>query len=140
MSDLTLSPLVALARVAGSVLLVLCAASALAAEPAAARRALTPDDLYRVLDISDPQVSPDGSMVAYVSGDGAKQFNNVFIVSAEGGAPRQVSWLSNSNGGGLSWSADGTFLTLASGQRTEDGQKRKGRGHGAPLVVTKGSA
>ena len=66
--------------------------------------------------------SPDGSMVAYVSGDGQKQFNNVFIVPADGGAARQVSWLSNSNGGGLSWSADGTFLTLASGQRTEDGQ------------------
>jgi tricorn protease len=66
--------------------------------------------------------SPDGSMVAYVSGDGQKQFNNVFIVPVDGGAPRQVSWLSNSNGGGLSWSADGTFLTLASGQRTEDGQ------------------
>jgi tricorn protease len=46
----------------------------------------------------------------------------VFIVPVDGGAPRQVSWLSNSNGGGLSWSADGTFLTLASGQRTEDGQ------------------
>lgn len=66
--------------------------------------------------------SPDGSMVAYISGDGTKQFNNVFIVPAEGGTPRQVSWLSNSNGGGLSWSSDGTFLTLASGQRTEDGQ------------------
>jgi tricorn protease len=66
--------------------------------------------------------SPDGSMLAYVSGDGQKQFNNVFIVPVDGGAPRQVSWLSNSNGGGLSWSADGTFLTLASGQRTEDGQ------------------
>ena len=66
--------------------------------------------------------SPDGSMVAYVSGDGQKQFDNVFIVPADGGAARQVSWLSNSNGGGLSWSADGTFLTLASGQRTEDGQ------------------
>ena len=66
--------------------------------------------------------SPDGSMVAYVSGDGQKQFDNVFIVPADGGAARQVSWLSNSNGGGLSWSADGSFLTLASGQRTEDGQ------------------
>nr|MDQ2667071.1 DPP IV N-terminal domain-containing protein [Gemmatimonadota bacterium] len=66
--------------------------------------------------------SPDGSMLAYVSSDGQKQFANVFIVPVAGGVPRQVSWLSNSNGGGLSWSADGTFLTLDSGQRTEDGQ------------------
>ncbi|MDB4890419.1 MAG: peptidase, partial [Gemmatimonadetes bacterium] len=66
--------------------------------------------------------SPDGRWLAYATNDGAKQFTNVFIVSADGGGPRQASWLSNSNGGGLSWSADGTFLTLASGQRTEDGQ------------------
>ncbi|MEO8337675.1 MAG: DPP IV N-terminal domain-containing protein, partial [bacterium] len=66
--------------------------------------------------------SPDGRWLAYATSDGAKQFTNVFIVPADGGAPKQASWLSNSNGGGLSWSADGTFLTLASGQRTEDGQ------------------
>ena len=66
--------------------------------------------------------SPDGLVLAYVTTEGAKQFANVFMVAADGGTPRQVSWLSNSNGGGLSWSADGTFLTLASGQRTEEGQ------------------
>jgi hypothetical protein len=42
--------------------LALWAASALASDPAA-RRTLTPDDLYRVLDVSDPQVSPEGLMV-----------------------------------------------------------------------------
>ncbi len=31
-----------------------------------AARPLIPDDLYRVLDVSDPQVSPDGRWVAYV--------------------------------------------------------------------------
>ena len=66
--------------------------------------------------------SPDGLVLAYITSDGAKQFANVFTVPADGGTPRQVSWLPNANGGGLSWSADGTFLTLASGQRTEDGQ------------------
>ena len=66
--------------------------------------------------------SPDGRWLAYVTSDGAKQFANVFVVSADGGAPRQISWLSNGNGGGLSWSADGTFITLSSSQRTEDGQ------------------
>ncbi len=66
--------------------------------------------------------SPDGRWLAYATQEGSKNFTNVFIVSADGGAPRQVSWLSNRNGGGLSWSADGTFITLTSGQRTEDGQ------------------
>ena len=66
--------------------------------------------------------SPDGKWLAYVTGVGAKQFANVFAVPVAGGTPRQVSWLSNGNGGGLSWSPDGTFLTLSSGQRTEDRQ------------------
>ncbi|MFI5256155.1 MAG: LpqB family beta-propeller domain-containing protein, partial [Gemmatimonadales bacterium] len=66
--------------------------------------------------------SPDGKWLGYVTSEGAKLFANVFVVSVSGGAPRQVSWLSNTNGGGLSWSPDGTFLTLSSGQRTEDGQ------------------
>ena len=53
-------------RLTASVLLAVCAASALASQPAAPRRTLAPDDLYRVQDVSDPQVSPDGLMVAYV--------------------------------------------------------------------------
>jgi Tol biopolymer transport system component/C-terminal processing protease CtpA/Prc len=66
--------------------------------------------------------SPDGRWLAYATSDGRKQFTNVFVVPADGGSPRQVSWLSHAFGGGLSWSPDGTFLTLSSGQRTEDGQ------------------
>ena len=66
--------------------------------------------------------SPDGTWLAYVTRDGAKRFSNVFAVRADGGTARQVSWISNANGGGLSWSADGTFLIMSSGQRTEENQ------------------
>jgi len=74
------------------------------------------------VDTREVTWSPDGKWLAYVTGVGAKQFANVFVVPVTGGEPRQVSWLSNGNGGGLSWSPDGTFITLSSGQRTEDGQ------------------
>ncbi len=74
------------------------------------------------VDAREVTWSPDGKWIAYITGAGAKQFANAFVVPAAGGEPRQVSWLSNGNGGGLSWSPDGTFLTLSSGQRTEDGQ------------------
>ena len=74
------------------------------------------------VDTREVAWSPDGKWLAYVTGAGAKQFANVFVVPANGGEPRQVSWLSNGNGGGLSWSPDGTFITLSSGQRTEDRQ------------------
>jgi tricorn protease len=67
--------------------------------------------------------SPDGRWLAYVTSTGPKQFSNVFVVPADGSGPsRQVSWLSNTNGGGVSWSPDGTYLTLSSGQRTEAGE------------------
>jgi tricorn protease len=67
--------------------------------------------------------SPDGRWLAYVSSAGPKQFANVFAVPSDGSAPaRQISWLSNAGGGGLSWSPDGTYLTLTSGQRTESGE------------------
>jgi Tol biopolymer transport system component/C-terminal processing protease CtpA/Prc len=74
------------------------------------------------VDTREVAWSPDGKWLAYVTGAGARQFANVFVVPASGGEPRQVSWLSNGNGGGLSWSPDGTFITLSSGQRTEDRQ------------------
>ena len=34
--------------------------------------------------------SPDGRWIAYASNDGSKRFTNVFIVSADGGTPRQA--------------------------------------------------
>ncbi len=43
-----------------AILTVLAAAGWLPAE----RRSLQPEDLYRVLEVSDPQVSPDGRHVA----------------------------------------------------------------------------
>jgi len=74
------------------------------------------------VDAREVAWSPDGKWLAYVTGAGVKQFANVFVVPVGGGEPRQVSWLSNGSGGGLSWSPDGTFITLSSGQRTEDRQ------------------
>src|SRR6202050_5624549 len=52
-------------RLALAFCLALCAAQVNASD-APARRLLTPDDLYRVEDVGDPQVSPDGLWVAYV--------------------------------------------------------------------------
>ena len=50
------------------VLLSLCGAQAICAD-ASARRTLAPDDFYRVQDVTDPQVSPDGQWIAYLAPD-----------------------------------------------------------------------
>ena len=57
--------------------------------------------------------------------EGARGFYNVNVVAAAGGeaGPQQaVSFLANFNTDSLAWSPDGTFLTFATGQRTEPGQ------------------
>ena len=66
--------------------------------------------------------SPDGKWIAYLTSAGNRQFTNVHIVPASGGESRQVSWVANTFGNTISWSADGTYLLFDSGQRTEDGQ------------------
>jgi tricorn protease len=65
--------------------------------------------------------SPDSKYLAYIA-TGAKSFQNLHIVPVEGGEGRAVSFLANTNGGSISWSPDGTYLTFVTSQRTEPGQ------------------
>jgi hypothetical protein len=46
-------------------------------------------------------------------------YTHAFVVSAEGGAPRQLTFGAFNEAGPLSWSADGRFLFM-SGNRTEN--------------------
>lgn len=64
--------------------------------------------------------SPDGRWIAY--GAETDEFTNVMVVPAEGGEPRQVSFLANSFFGSLDWSPTGDFLVYRSAQRTEPGR------------------
>jgi len=65
--------------------------------------------------------SPDSKWIAYMP-VGEKLFKNIFIVPASGGESRQVSFLANAGSNTVSWSPDGTYLLLDTGQRTENGQ------------------
>jgi dipeptidyl aminopeptidase/acylaminoacyl peptidase len=110
---MTAFPSMSLARAAA--VCAVAAGAATAAAPAAtpAQRTLTPDDLYRVQDVSDPQVSPDGGWVAYVV------TNNV----RESDEARSAVWMASWDGRerlaltpaaeGISkprWSPDGRYL------------------------------
>jgi tricorn protease len=64
--------------------------------------------------------SPDGRFIAYL-GATTKLMVNAFVVPAASGNSAQVSWLSNTRANTVSWSADGTYLILDSGMRTEPG-------------------
>jgi dipeptidyl aminopeptidase/acylaminoacyl peptidase len=98
-------------------MLALCAASALAADPAAARRTLAPDDLYRVLDVSDPQVSPEGLMVAYVVSTNDREADEVrsaiWMVSWDG--KQRLALTAAADGTEKPrWSPDGRYLSFLS--------------------------
>ncbi len=68
--------------------------------------------------------SPNSEWIAFLS-RGVRGFYNVNVVAAAAekpGAEQAVSFLANFNTDSLAWSPDGTFLTFATGQRTEPGQ------------------
>lgn len=69
--------------------------------------------------------SPDGKFVAYLAA-GTKLMMNAYVASATGSpspatpaSGTQVTFLANTNGSGLSWSSDGSYLLLASSMRLE---------------------
>jgi dipeptidyl aminopeptidase/acylaminoacyl peptidase len=91
------------------------ASSALADAPV--RRTLAPDDLYRVEDVSDPQVSPDGLWVAYVvtlndrESDEAR--SAIWMVSWDG--TQRLALTAAADGTAKPrWSPDGRYLSFLS--------------------------
>ena len=62
--------------------------------------------------------SPDSRWVVYAN-SGAQELRNLYVVPAAGGAPRQISFLANTNINSIQWSPDGKFVLYETGQRTE---------------------
>jgi dipeptidyl aminopeptidase/acylaminoacyl peptidase len=96
-----------------ALLLFVCAGQSIAADAAAARRALNADDFFRVQDLSDPQVSPDGLWVAYVVSTNDREADEersaIWMVSWDGS---QRLALTNAADGTEKprWSPDGRYL------------------------------
>lgn len=80
----------------GARILLMAVAVLLAiAGTASAKRPMTFEDLEKVARISDPQVSPDGSWVAYVQTtvdvEANKSTSHIWLVPPGGGEPRQLT-------------------------------------------------
>jgi dipeptidyl aminopeptidase/acylaminoacyl peptidase len=99
-----------------SILLVtLALAGALLAQ--ATRHPLKLDDIARLRDVRDPQVSPDGQWVAYVVSTTDtkedKSNSHIWMVSFDGKSDRQITFSQDSESSPR-WSPDGNYLSFTS--------------------------
>ncbi len=67
-------------------------------------------------ELSMPRFSPDGTQVALVAREEGHQ--EVFVMSASGGAPRRVTYLGSDILNVVGWSLDGKFIHFASDARS----------------------
>ena len=108
------TPLAAQGRTASSP-----APNAASATPAAAKRPLRATDIFRVRDVRDPQVSPDGKWVAYTVtiADSATDKNDTDVWMASWDGKENIRITSSKEGeSSPRWSPDGRYLSFISGR------------------------
>jgi dipeptidyl aminopeptidase/acylaminoacyl peptidase len=91
---------------------------ALSAVALGQEKRFTIDDLLKVRRVSDPQVSPDGRMVAFAVGDVRFDDNRIvtqiYVAPISGGNPRQLT-SGGSSSSSPRWSADGKKIAFVTG-------------------------
>jgi len=75
----------------------------------------------RFLTAADLVWSPDSRWIAFLGQD-ERFFSNVYVVPAAGGRPRQITFLSNVDGGDLRWAPNGQFVIFTTGQYRAEAQ------------------
>ena len=102
-------------------------------------RPITPDDLYAIQHVEDPQLSPDGAQVAFVRMEMDRESfeyrRSVWVTPVEGGEPRRLT--NGPSDTAPRWSPDGASIVFmrgpASGVKPKTREERE-RGVGSPQL------
>ncbi len=84
------------------------------------KRSLAVDDIYRLHDVVDPELSPDGKWVAYtvssIDQETDKKLSHIWMTSWDGSQNVQLTFGSESESSPR-WSPDGKYLSFVSSRR-----------------------
>ncbi len=115
---------------------LICASSA----STQTKRGLLPTDLSAIKDVSDAQISPDGSKVAYVvseaTPDRSRTVSRLWIVPTSGGESKRLT-TGDASESTPRWSPDGKWIAFYSNRDARDGLWVVPTEGGEPKLVTR---